>query len=289
MATVQTARKTLSLPLNAKNVRAAVKAGTRAPKVVAAKKTAAAKKAPVVHTLQKVSKAIEKVWTESLVTAREDYKEALNTEVAVALALFSQKGDAEKVSLDAKRALMAVYADAGFDCKTHVGEDYKTVNRRINASADLYVKLGGRETVTDWIDGAAPKDQVLKIVSHVSRYKFEGINSILHYVGKAGTKKRPRNGVVKGAETGSQTPMTEEDKQMAGMTDSAVQAHRDASEAGSRRQEDKLPGGRILKAGNLSFGVPMDAKFEDVMGLATALTDFANSFLRVAAPAAATA
>lgn len=283
MASTQTAgRKTLSLPPTAKNIRAAVKAGTRAPKVVIAKPKKPVKEAKV-HTLQKVSKTIENAWVSALTRAKGAHKDALAIEVSVGLALYAQKGASEKVGLDAKRALMGAYADAGFACRVHTDEDYKNINRRINAMADLYVKLDGRQTITDWIDGAAPKDQVEAILGHVVKFGFEGINSILHYVGKVGTRKRPRNGVA--TKTAGATPQTDADKDMAKMTGAAVDQRRQDEAVGHRRAIDKLPLGRVFKAGAMACAVPLEATYDDVMSVIQQMTEFANNILRVDVPA----
>jgi len=67
---------------------------------------------------------------------------ALQTEVAVSLLVFHEMGGA---SLDAKKALRQVYADAGRrDCLTHESPAYQTVMRRIGRCAALFDTFGLR-------------------------------------------------------------------------------------------------------------------------------------------------
>lgn len=68
-------------------------------------------------------------------------RRALQSELAVSLYVYHTLGG---TSLDARRGLRQVYADAGRPCLNHEDEAYQTVQRRIARSAALYQKLGTR-------------------------------------------------------------------------------------------------------------------------------------------------
>lgn len=66
---------------------------------------------------------------------------ALQAELSVSLYVFHLVGG---TSLEAKRQLRQVYADAGRPCLNHEDPAYQTVMRRIARSAALFDKLGAR-------------------------------------------------------------------------------------------------------------------------------------------------
>lgn len=255
MASVQNApRKTLSLPKSAANVRAALKAGT----------------ATSVRPPRTRSKPVENIWVTALVNAEGFHRDALQLELAVGLSLFADKADADKATLASKKALREVYASAGYACSSPTGEDYKTVVRRVNVAADLYVHLGGRETINDWIADVAPKEQVSTVMEHVKALKFDSIYSVLAYVGKPVVVKRPRAPKAPAAPS-----MSEADKRVAAAGDAAIAIRRAEEAAGARRAEDKLPPGRIFASGAVTVAIPFEASFDDVVAIANKLMDFA--------------
>jgi hypothetical protein len=273
MATTQNqpGRKTISMPATARNTRASLKAGE------------APKKTSRTRTLEKKT---ENIWVNALQNAGGFHRDALQLELSVGLSLFAAKADENKVALPAKRALREIYAQAGYACSTPTGEDYKTVARRINVAADLYAHLGGRETVVDWIEDAQGSAQIDAIMEHVKAMKFDGINSVLAYVGKAVAVKRPRmhhaapttgTGAPEG-DAANQGQMSEEDRRAA----EAIAAQM-TGEPGTRRASDKLPPGRVFTHGQMSVAIPFDATFEDVVALASDLMAFANAHMKLAA------
>lgn len=226
-------------------------------------------------------RANENVWVTALTGAEGFHRDALQLELAVGLSVFSVKADATKVGLDAKKTLRNVYALAGYACATPQGEDYKTVNRRINVAADLYQHIGGRETIVDWIGDAAPREQVKCIMEHVKGYKFDSINDVLSHMGKAIVTKRPR--------TAPATPASEADKAVADAAVAAISLRNLTSKLG-------LPTERVFAHGAMTVAVPNDATYDDVMAVISDLSVFAATHLRrqevtsapVAAPALAT-
>lgn len=251
-------RTTLHLPRTARNTAAAMK-------------SAAPEPTPPRH--DEPPRANESVWVTALSGAEAFHRDALQLELAVGLSVFSVKADAVKVGLDAKKALRNVYAKAGYNCVTPLGEDYKTVNRRINVAADLYQHIGGRETIMDWIGDAAPREQVKTIMEHVKGYHFDSINDVLAFMGKAVAVKRPREGTKPQEQQASE-------QQVADAAVAAISLRQMTTKLG-------LPQERIFQHGAMTIAVPLDASYDDVMACITDLTIFATTELRAKAPAAA--
>ena len=113
---------------------------------------------------------------------------ALQIELSVGLSIFAQHGEA---SQEAKSTLSKIYADAGWRCLTPKEMDYKTVNRRINATASLFEKIGIDE-VTSAI--ASNKDQraINAVAKHLEQYKLFTVNDVLAFVDKQATPRKPR-------------------------------------------------------------------------------------------------
>lgn len=255
--TQTTTRKTLSLPKTAANTRAALKQGLKT-------------KPQDTPRHDEPPRANEQVWVNALAGAEGFHRDALQLELAVGLSVFSVKADAAKVPLDAKKALKDIYAKAGYACATPQGEDYKTVNRRINVAADLYQHIGGRETIVDWVGDASPRDQVKTIMEHVKNYKFDSINSVLAYMGKAVAVKRPRL---------EATQASEADQRVAEAAATALSIREVVSKF-------NLPEGHLFQHGAMTVVVPVEATYADVMAIVADLSVFAATKLRTPEPAA---
>ena len=170
----------------------------------------------------------DQVWVDALLSAGSFHRDALQLELAVGLSLFAAKVEGSKVSLDDKRALRKIYEQAGYACSTPSSEDYKTVARRVGVAADLYTFMGGRETIQDWIEDAAPKKQVNKIMDRLKAYNFSGINSVLTYIGKPVQVKRQKD-----SEGPAKAPqMTPEEALVAAAANRAADARREAEAKG---------------------------------------------------------
>lgn len=115
-------------------------------------------------------------------------KRALNTELAISLALFTGAGAATQ---EVRGAVMGVYLKAGYDCETSSGKHYKTVNRRIGAAAGLYTKLG-QEKVLEWIAGTSERKMLAAIITGIEPMGFQVMDDVLEYVGKTSNRGRPR-------------------------------------------------------------------------------------------------
>lgn len=108
-------------------------------------------------------------------------KSAIHLECAVALALFtfSDKG----ADRETKRHAMDLYGKAGYDVNPN-GEDYKTINRRVNAFATLY-EYEERQAWMDAMDNQM-EEQAIEALKNflIQEYNFKGINDILAAAGK---------------------------------------------------------------------------------------------------------
>lgn len=104
---------------------------------------------------------------------------ALQSELAVALFVFHTMGGA---TLDAKRELRAVYADAGRPCLNHEDPAYQTVIRRINRAAALFDKLGSRR-VAKAVNDLAPAAAIRALVGLLAPLGLDTMDAVGVFVG----------------------------------------------------------------------------------------------------------
>jgi hypothetical protein len=129
-----------------------------------------------------ISQVSDGAMTKALKQAFGFGRKALHLEIAVALANFAADGSF-KPNLATKKHIMRQYGDAGFEIATD-GEDYKTINRRINAAADLYETIG-RPAVYEAMGGKNDMEAIASLVDFlIKEYNFKGINSVLRAAGK---------------------------------------------------------------------------------------------------------
>lgn len=117
-----------------------------------------------------------KVVGESLLMGRK----ALKMELAVCLSIFAGAG---KVDAQVKEVVMGVYQKAGYKWETSGDAHYKTANRRMNASAALYEKLG-QEELQKWIGEAQEEKLIHAVVAGLEQYEFSSMDEVLYFVGK---------------------------------------------------------------------------------------------------------
>lgn len=223
--------------------------------------------------LRKMPKTNEKVLVDSLLSAISFHRDALELEMAVSLLFFGAKGETNSVSLKTKKALREIYQRAGYDCVEVSGEDYKTVNRRINVSADFFVFVGGSETLIDWLEDATPSKQINKIVEELKGYNFSGVSAVQAYIGKTpGTVRGPNK--AKEEKTAEQKEAESVRDEVAQMLNQTVAIRREAESKG-------IPEGRIITSGPLTLAIPFEASYDDVMGMARNLMHFANQQMQL--------
>lgn len=121
------------------------------------------------------------VLTSAIANAALSRRAALQMELAVAMIHFTQ----EKGQTDAsgKANLKAVYHAAGYLCMTKADRDYKTVNRRLNAMAKCFDKIGS-SVANGWVNGHGDTESTLQyVVAEMAPFGFETLDDVLAYVG----------------------------------------------------------------------------------------------------------
>jgi hypothetical protein len=118
----------------------------------------------------------------------------LQLELAVGLAVFLDFGVADRA---AKTMLQEVYSKAGYDCADSAAPHYKTVNRRIQASAALFGKIS-LEVLNHWVDGKKEGKLLQAIAQEIVEFGFKSMDDVLDHVGRASN----RGPAVEGQEVG---------------------------------------------------------------------------------------
>lgn len=129
------------------------------------------------------------VLTSAIANAALSRRAALQLELAVGLIHFDQ--ETEGTAKEGKARLKEVYQSAGYSCMAKTDRDYKTVNRRLNACAALYDKLGSK-TVSAWVASCVGDTEALLayVVTELQPYGLETMDDVLHYVGKDSSQSR---------------------------------------------------------------------------------------------------
>lgn len=112
--------------------------------------------------------------TTALQAAATNYKAAIQLELSVGLAVFHMQGG---TSNEARATLKSVYAAAGWSCMKFADADYKTVNRRINATASLYEKV----PVAKWVGQLAEMMAIEAICEGLAPYELYTMQDVLRY------------------------------------------------------------------------------------------------------------
>jgi len=112
--------------------------------------------------------------TSALTAAAINHKAAIQLELAVGLAVFHLYKGTNK---DARKMLVQAYALAGWQCQKFADPDYKTVNRRINATASLYEKV----PVAKWVGHLEEMDIIQAICEGLEPYQLYTIQDVLRY------------------------------------------------------------------------------------------------------------
>lgn len=122
--------------------------------------------------------------------ADASFKAAINLEIAVACAVFIDFGGTD---LSAKKELMAVYADAGYDCKVGgEGKDYKTVSRRMGYAVQFYNSLE-KDALKNVMGEARDDAAIQTLVAHIAgKYNFRSMNDVLLASGVTPPSRAPR-------------------------------------------------------------------------------------------------
>lgn len=113
----------------------------------------------------------------ALNSAALNRRRAIQLELGVGLAVYAAEGSTDK---QAKSILCEAYSGAGYDCLDDTGRDYKTVNRRLNASARLFNKMGPG-VVLAWIGRHRDSRAIELLADEMELLGFQFISDVLDY------------------------------------------------------------------------------------------------------------
>ena len=211
------------------------------------------------------------VTTASCVKALEDSvgfgRTAFYLEVGVGLAVFASSTTG--TDLATKRVVMDIYSQAGFEVSP-TGKDYKTVSRRVNASAKLFDKLGA-DVVNAAMGGLRDMKAIKSLCHHMTdNYKFDTINAVLEFVGKPVLQTNTPE--VRAARAAALVKTLEQNSASDSSIDERIAIQR--AERLKKEQEDS--DGFIVFFGPMSLVIPRDAKVAEIRAMAQKLTEFAD-------------
>lgn len=192
---------------------------------------------------------------QALNAAAINRKTAFRVELAVGLGVFLAHGGASR---DARRMLNQAYASAGYECATVMGIDYKTVNRRINATADLFETL----PVAKWV-GKHSEDALLSALClGLEPYEFFTVKDVQRYCAPERTLPPVRAVPIVPAYDALDAPVATGQEVISQMF---------------RRAGDQVQDGeRRIEAGHLELRIPKDTTLDEIMGLVRQLLDIAS-------------
>jgi len=110
----------------------------------------------------------------ALGVATMNRKLAFQLELSVGLAMFLVGGGATRST---RSKLNETYAAAGYRCATIADPDYKTVNRRINATAMLYEK----SPVAVWVGEHNEEDMLRAVMLGIEPYELFTVVDVQRY------------------------------------------------------------------------------------------------------------
>jgi HAMP domain-containing protein len=124
---------------------------------------------------------------QALSTAAINRRVALQIELAVGLGVFLLY---DGTGTGARQALCEAYATAGYQCLAYNGIDYKTINRRINACAELFHRVDARA----WAGKVNEEVLIRALMIGLEPLALQSISDVHRYCAPA---KKPRTVGVK--------------------------------------------------------------------------------------------
>lgn len=180
-------------------------------------------------------------------------KTAFRVEMAVGLAVFLVHGGAGR---DARRMLSKAYNSAGYECVQVTGIDYKTVNRRINATAALYEKL----PVKTWAGKHSENNLLAALCAGLEPYEFYGVRDVQRYCSPEKVLP-PRRQIVPAPDV---------------LAPGANHTGQDAIKAMFRRASDQVAeGARRVEVGHIAVVIPAETTREELVVMARKLLEMA--------------
>lgn len=188
-------------------------------------------------------------------------KSSFQTELAVGLAVFLVDGGTHKA---AKANLCSAYSAAGYQCMKVSEIDYKTINRRINSTAQLFHKLT-EATVSKWAANHSEGNLLRAMTLGIEPYELYATMDVMRLCepARAATIKqrvKPNTDILKGPTTGQ---------------DNVLSMFRHAATAVAK-------GARHIETQHLALMVPDDISRDELVNLAHQLLSLANEKLLTA-------
>jgi hypothetical protein len=168
---------------------------------------------------------------------------ALQLELAVGLCVAHDNAHDEAFG---RVTLVSVYANAGYQCLSTDGADYKTINRRVNNAFLLYNKLGD-EAVKRAVRGNAGHRRIEAVQAMIEPLQLYSMDDVLAFCG------RPRASQARVVTPAAGAP------------------------APARRAADR-PEVRHIKTAHIDVPLPPEATRAEIMEVATELLRIANTF-----------
>lgn len=192
--------------------------------------------------------------TTALGAAIVNRKTAVQLELAVGLAVFFSQGGPTK---EARKMLVSAFAMSGYECSALGDKEYKTVNRRINATASLYDKL----PISKWVGTLEGMNAIHAIFDGIGPYGLETIQDVLRFAAPAKayvnkTRVKPDDSILGGPvghASGQEKVMTQ-----------------------FRRASDQIAEGSLrVSTEHLSLAIPKDVDHDEIVRLAMQLLSLA--------------
>ncbi len=212
-----------------------------------------------------MSKLSIKTCVKALHGAALSRRTVLQIELAVGFGVFLVEGDTSRA---ARQSLCDAYSSAGYQCLTADDADYKTVNRRINATADLFNTIGIK-SVKRWVGDHSESRMLDAIIEGLRPYELYTVSDVQRYC-------EP----VTATPPGDQVAVTPVASILKGPTDTG-QAK--IVEMFRRAADHPLEGSRRLATAHLSVIVPPAISRDELIVLAMQLLDMSKEFEKIAA------
>lgn len=157
---------------------------------------------PIVGQVMNISTT---TFVSALANAFSTSRYSLHLELAVGMALFIGEGG---VHTDSKSSLQHLYTAAGHDSATPEGSEYKSVRRKINLVAALYIHIS-HDKLLEWIGGSREMIALSAIVMHLEQLDLRTYDSVALLVGKS--RPAPKH-VPSHPEAGKEAPQKSEEE-----------------------------------------------------------------------------
>lgn len=199
-------------------------------------------------------------------------KAAFQIELATGLAMFLISGSTDK---EAKQSLCAAYASAGYACASSADMDYKTVNRRINVSADLFNTLGA-DKVAKWASRHTEALMLDALVVGLKPYELYGVRDVERLCTPAAPKSdAPAKEIV----------VTPAPGILAGPAIDAPSGQQSVINMFKRATAEVKKGARHIETEHLAMMVPPTATYDELVEMAGRLLSLAEEVRKVLAAA----